>query len=668
MVYTKQEGLKDCGVCCLQNILRYYGGYKTTSELRKMTNTNDKGTSIYNIVKASKSLGFESKAYRCGINDLYNESFPMIAYIKLDKYDHFVILDKIDIDKISIFDPIRGKIKYSLSEFLNVWQNIVITFNPKSIKFNKPNKNKIKKFIKYIFDKYKIPIIIISSLSVLIVFMELKINFFSKTIYDGKIKNNFFIVLFILLILKSLLNFVRINLSVILDNKIDNGIFLKTYKKLFSLPLSFHHKRPTGDITSKINDLYSINTFLESILNYIFVDILFIIFILLSILFIRFSIFILFLIYIIIFFAFFKYFNDKNRKVIYDYKESLSKFNSSLVDNFLGINTIKNLLLENKIIDNQNNLKIDLSDKKFIYYKHNSLLTLINEILKTYFLVIIIMLSYNLVLKKIISLGTLSFIFIRFHTLSESLNNILNTLINYDEAKISFERINELLDEEEDNDYKIKLLKNINSINFNNISFSYDDTKILNKFNLVINKGDYIYLNGESGIGKSTIFKLLNKEYKITSGNIYIDNYNLNDIKTDAIRNKITYVSQNEYIFNDTIKNNIIMNKNIKNNDLKKVLKVTTLDKILKKRDLNLDYVLEENGNNISGGERQKIIIARTLLRGTDYIIFDETMNEIDTHTINTIIKNIKTIYNKTIVVISHKELDDNLFSRRVTI
>ena len=150
---------------------------------------------------------------------------------------------------------------------------------------------------------------------------------------------------------------------------------------------------------------------------------------------------------------------------------------------------------------------------------------------------------------------------------------------------------------------------------------------------------------------------------------IFINNIDINKIKEDSLKNNICYVSQDEYIYNDTIKNNILMFKNINNKDLNKALKVTMIDKFLKNKKINLNYMLEENGHNLSGGERQKILLARTLVRNIDYIVLDETTSEIDIESERKIIENIKTEYtNKTLILISHRLSNEDLFNKRVLI
>ena len=164
------------------------------------------------------------------------------------------------------------------------------------------------------------------------------------------------------------------------------------------------------------------------------------------------------------------------------------------------------------------------------------------------------------------------------------------------------------------------------------------------------------------------MLKLLTKELELKEGNIYINDIELNNIKINSIRNNICYVSQNEFVFNDSIKNNITMYKNIKPKEIEKVLKVTMLDKVLKKRNINLDFILEENGHNLSAGERQKVLLARTLLRNTNFVIFDETMNEIDIDSERKILERIMTEYKKSIVLVSHRNSNIDLFNKRVTI
>ena len=149
---------------------------------------------------------------------------------------------------------------------------------------------------------------------------------------------------------------------------------------------------------------------------------------------------------------------------------------------------------------------------------------------------------------------------------------------------------------------------------------------------------------------------------------IKINNFDINDISNKDIINNICYVSQNEYIFTDTILNNIKMYKNINEDDINKAIKITKLDKVLKKRNINLNFTLQENAHNLSGGERQRIILTRSLLQNKKVLILDETMNELDLKSERDIIKGIQKEYDITLILISHRDKNSDLFNKIINV
>ena len=652
MRYVKQEGIRDCGISCLYNIIRYHKGNVSIEKLRELTETNENGTSIYNIIKASKELGLEAKAYRCELNDLSNVEFPIIAYIKLNNYYHFVIIRDIDIDCISIFDPVRGNISYTEEEFINVWQKVVITFEEKGkiINENTYYSDYLKELV---FNNKKLIIIL------LIIYLSVSIIdiIFSIILKHATASGINFWIVFSLFVIKILSYYINNKYALKFSNKIDNDLSGKIYKKLFSLPYSYYHNRPVGDLVSKINDLYYVKDFLNLLTSSSVIDSLLIVFILIVVMFTSFKIFIVLLFCSIFYFLFNFHTQFIESKKLSELKENNSNNNALLMDNVLGIDTIKNLNIENKIINKQIN--------SFNLYLH-SYNTYNNFIIKkSTILLIISYLPMIVLLTSKYTSGDIILLFSLLTTYFSSLNNITLLIRKYMDANISFRRLNDLLNYEikiENN----KVIKNIQNIKFNNINYKINNKNLLNNFSLDINKGDRVFISGENGIGKSTAFKLLNKNISVKKNNIFINNIDINEIKESSIKDNICYVSQDEHIFNDSIKNNILLYKNVSTKEISKVLKVTEIDKMLKRKNISLDYLLEENGHNISGGERKKILLARTLLRKIDFIIFDETTSEIDTETERKILKNIKTEYNKTIVLISHRDSNKDLFNKVV--
>jgi ABC-type multidrug transport system fused ATPase/permease subunit len=193
-------------------------------------------------------------------------------------------------------------------------------------------------------------------------------------------------------------------------------------------------------------------------------------------------------------------------------------------------------------------------------------------------------------------------------------------------------------------------------IEFNNIDYSYNmyDYPIKN-YSLKIKENSKVLVMGKSGSGKSTLFKLLDRLYNPIKGSIKINNINILDYSLNTIRNNISYISQDEAIFNDTILNNITLNMDVDKNKLNTVLELCEVNDILNKKSLRLDTMIREDVSNLSGGERSRIIMARELLKDNPIIIFDETFSAVEESDANKMINNIFNYYNnKTFIIISH--------------
>ena len=228
----------------------------------------------------------------------------------------------------------------------------------------------------------------------------------------------------------------------------------------------------------------------------------------------------------------------------------------------------------------------------------------------------------------------------------------------------SIKRLNNLFDVESISLDKSNLIVN-GDIIFNNVSFKYTDKLILNNISFRIKDKEKVLLIGSSGTGKSTILKLLFKYYQIERNYISINNNDINDYKIMDIRSNIVYISQNEKLFNDTIKSNIILDSNVSEEEFLNVVKLTKTDEIIKDDLLGYNKIVEEDAINLSGGQRQKIILSRALLRKSKIILIDEGLNQIDINTERIILKNIFKYYkNTTFIIVSHRLNNMDLFDK----
>ena len=208
-------------------------------------------------------------------------------------------------------------------------------------------------------------------------------------------------------------------------------------------------------------------------------------------------------------------------------------------------------------------------------------------------------------------------------------------------------------------------------ISFNQFTFQYDAQAeaTLKDISFDIAKGEKVLILGPSGSGKSSLLKILFKYYPVSRDKVYLNNYDINDLTIKDIRTKFTYLSQNELLYTDTIRNNITLSRNISEEEFLKVCKITYVDDLVKDNLLSYNYPLEENGVNLSGGQRQRIILARALLKESSYILIDEGLNEIDINLERKILKNIFDNYqHKTIIIISHRLDNMDLYTKVINL
>ncbi len=203
--------------------------------------------------------------------------------------------------------------------------------------------------------------------------------------------------------------------------------------------------------------------------------------------------------------------------------------------------------------------------------------------------------------------------------------------------------------------------KHIDKVNgdfeFKDVTFAYDEKKILDKINFKVKANSTVAFVGKSGAGKTTIFNLLCKLYNIDSGEITIDGININELDKDSIRGNITIINQSPYIFNLSIRDNLrLVKEDITEEEMIEALKVACLDDFINTLPDKYDTVVGEGGVNLSGGQKQRLAIARALVQKTEIILFDEETSALDNETqkkIQEAINNMKGEY--TILIIAHR-------------
>lgn len=201
-------------------------------------------------------------------------------------------------------------------------------------------------------------------------------------------------------------------------------------------------------------------------------------------------------------------------------------------------------------------------------------------------------------------------------------------------------------------------LKKLNgSIKFDNVFFGYNQDKVLNNMSFVINPNEKVAFVGKSGAGKSTIFNLITHLYKATSGKILLDDVNINDLDCNTIRNNMSIITQNPYVFNFSIKDNLLLAKEDANlEEIRSACKLACIDDYIMSLPDKYETLVGENGIILSGGQKQRLAIARALLMHTEIILFDEATSALDNETQSKIQESIDNLTGEyTILIIAHR-------------
>lgn len=225
---------------------------------------------------------------------------------------------------------------------------------------------------------------------------------------------------------------------------------------------------------------------------------------------------------------------------------------------------------------------------------------------------------------------------------------------------LSSERIKEIMNDDKFKKEKFGT-KHLNKVKgnfeFNNVTFGYKNKKVLKDLSFKIKENETVAFVGKSGVGKTTIFNLLCKMYDADSGNITIDGIDINELDKDSIRENITIISQNPYIFNMSIKDNLrLVKKDLTDKEMIKACKIACLDEFINELPEKYDTIIGEGGVNLSGGQKQRLAIARALVQKTEIILFDEATSALDNITqekITSALNNMKNEY--TILIIAHR-------------
>ena len=668
-----QEGNKDCGVCCLLSIIRYYNGNISLNKLMEMTKTTKNGTTFYNLSEAASKIGMASKAYY--VNDFNNISVyscPFISQVIRNGYTHFVVVYKISKDKLLIMDPALGSLYMSREKFLNIWTSYIMMFEKVKILPNYKDEKYINKLLYGLILNNKKIIVNCLLLTLMFCFLTIGYSVYLKVMIDKVLNQDKYLLIvislifFIVILFRSLTNLFRNQMLSYFNMKVDISLFLNSFKRILLLPYNYYKNKTTGEIISRVNDLSYIKQIISQLLTTVFLDIVLLLFSLVCLYFINSKMFVISffiaILYVIIIFIYPRFIKTK----IYESQAEVAKVNSYLVESISGLETIKGLRCEKMVNDRLESYYTKAQATIFDYNIISNGVLFLKDLI---FYVGVLLINYvgcvdimngNFTVGSLLTFNTILGYFLN------PLQNFIDLADDYVYVRGVFKRANGLYEVKLDDLESKNGLRVEGDISFNNLDFSFNGKdQILKSIKIEFKAKEKILLLGNSGSGKSTLLKILYKYYDVSRGMVLVNGIDINDFSISDIRDDIIYVSQNETLYTGSIKDNILLNRDIDYKDFLDMCCYLEVDNIIKDNLLGYDFLLEENGANISGGERQRIILARALFKKGNIILIDEGLSQMDIDLERRVLKRIFSIFkDKMIIVVSHRFNNMDLYDK----
>ncbi|MGI9583771.1 peptidase domain-containing ABC transporter [Chryseobacterium sp. RRHN12] len=679
--FYKQPDTKDCGPTCLRIVSKYYGKSISLQQIRNLSETTREGSSLLGLSDAAENLGFRSMGVQIDFNTLVEEvPFPCVAHWNKN---HFVVVYKIDKNnKVYISDPSYGLITYTREEFIRSWigenanenteEGIVLILETTPAFFQtefdaEESKASFTFLSKYLL-KYKTLVIQLAIGLLGGSLLSLIFPFLTQSIVDVGIQNQDINFIYVVLLAQIMLFLGRMGIETIrswillhLSARINISIISDFFIKLMKLPISFFDTRMTGDIMQRINDHHRIEQLLtSSSLNTLFSLVNLIIFSIV-LLFYDYRLFLVYLVGAVLYVGWISFFLKKRKELDYKRFSQVSQEQSKVIELINGMQEIKMHNAEKQKRWDWEFLQVKLFKIRIKSLSLEQWQSVGGNFINQMKDILVSFLSAKLVLSGNLTLGMMLSVQYIIGQLNSPLLQLIDFIKQTQDAKISLERLGEIHDKDDEEDKNEQYVTDIpkKDIEIKDMSFRYigSDVPVFENLNLTIPYQQTTAIVGASGSGKTTLLKLLMKFYDPDQGEIRIGNTNMKNISPRYWRDHCGVVMQEGYVFNDTIANNIAVGEDhIDKQKLRRAVEIANIKEFIESLPLSYNTKIGNEGVGVSGGQKQRLFIARAVYKAPEYILFDEATSALDANNEKVIMENLEQFFKgKTAVVIAHR-------------
>lgn len=679
-----QHDAMQCGIACLQMICRYYGQYYSSAYIDKICHATKEGVSMLGISQTAKALGMKTVCGKVSIEQLVKKRpFPCVLHWR---QNYFVVLYKIDRKgrRFHIADPGKGLITYGIQEFEKAWiscktaegvdAGVVMLFEP-TVQFTKKSTIRCASpsfhFLVSYLKKYRRQFFVVSLCLALMTVSGLLLPTLTQQIVDWGIRDKDIGIVWLILIgqmtltiSSTLFDFIRRRMLLTIGMKINISLVSDFFHKLLRLPMYFFDTKQLGDLLQRVKDYSRVEEFLTTnVLNMSFSAMLFITYCVM-LTYYNPIIFCIFIVGSTLYSIWVTFFMQRRKVLDYELFEQHAENNNKIYQFITTMQEIKLQQCEQRRCNEWEDVQQNLYhvQRRVLALRQNEEAgsVFINE-MKNLFVTVM---AATAVINGDMTLGGMLAVQFIIGQLNSPLNQLMAFIYSLQDINISFERINEIHDRDDEdagkNDNAHCFASTNLNIDISDVSFKYDPHSLqdtLNGITLHIPERKVTAIVGASGSGKTTLIKLLLGYYPIVHGSITIANRELCEYEMKWWRGQCGVVMQDGVIFSESIARNIAVDDNlIDKKRMREAARIACIDEYIDNLPLGYKTKIGQDGQGLSQGQKQRILIARAVYKNPSFIFLDEATNALDANNERQIVKNLDDFYHgKTVVVVAHR-------------
>ncbi|CAD5965279.1 Leukotoxin translocation ATP-binding protein LktB [Planktothrix tepida] len=667
-----QHSQEDCGAACLASITKYYGRNLTLNRIREAVGTGQLGTTLLGLKRGSEALGFNARGGRASEELLEQlNQIPLPAIIHW-RGSHWVVLYGKKGGKYILADPALGIRYLSRQDLLESWGNgLMLLLEPDSARFFAQPDETVNHFGRFLKPVWTYRTILGEAFLINLVLgvLSLAYPFFIQLLTDEvlvrgdlQLLNTLVIAIAIMNLISSILRLIQSNLIAHFAQRLQLGLVLDFCRVILRLPLPYYESHRSGEVISRLRDIQEINQLVSQIAvnlpSQFVIAAVSLGFMLFYSTKLTLSAGIFALIMTLSVLVFLPYLQQKTRSVLVLEAEN----QGVLVETFKGALTLKATTAAPQFWEEFQSRFGRLAHQMFRLMQISIINTAFSGLILSLGSVILLWLGSRLVISKELTIGQL----LAFNSMNGNFLTFIATGIGFvDEfyrAKTATQRLTEVIDSTPENllDFKKQFVKIppdaeilCRDLNFYHVG----RINLLENFSVKIPGGQVIALIGKSGCGKSTLAKLISGLYQPQSGNIQIDFYNLQDLSLDSLRQQIVLVPQEAHFWSRSILDNFrLAAPQATFEQIVRACQITGASEFINQIPDKYQTILGEFGANISGGQRQRLALARAIVNDPPILILDESTGSLDpVSEVEILDKLLAVRQGKTTIIISHR-------------